>query len=195
MRVGFVAVCAVLLLSACASVTEPELQTIRLIHINDTHSYFDASPATLQQTEAGTLYTYIGGHPRLLTKAVQLKQQALTDKIPALFLHGGDAFKGSAYFELFEQHINVDMLNRMPIDAMALGNHEFDIGLEKLADFVERVKFPVLAANVDVSGEPILNQSNNLKPYALFALNGSELTLIASIEQANGRGIVAVFGL
>ena len=195
MRLGFVAVCSVLLLSACVSKSEPKLQTIRLIHINDTHSYFDASPATLQQTDAGTLYTYIGGHPRLMTKAIQLKQQAVADKIPALFLHGGDAFKGTAYFELFEQHINVDMLNRMPIDAMALGNHEFDIGLEKLADFVERVKFPVLAANVDVSDEPILKLSKNLKPYALFVLRNNKFSAIDSFAQAKGRDTVAVFGL
>src|SRR5690606_6960035 len=124
------------------------------------------------------VYTYIGGHPRLLTKAEQLRQQARQDAMPALFLHGGDAFKGSAYFELFEQRINIDILNRMNIDAMALGNHEFDIGLAKLADFIDKVNFPVLAANVDTSNEPLLANSENLTPYRLFALENNQLTAI-----------------
>ncbi|HEX5792431.1 MAG TPA: 5'-nucleotidase C-terminal domain-containing protein, partial [Rheinheimera sp.] len=116
-------------------------------------------------------------------------------QVPALLLHGGDAFKGSAYFELFEQRINIDVLNRLQIDAMALGNHEFDIGLTKLADFINKVNFPLLAANVDTQAEPLLAGSHNLKPYSLFAVQNNQLTAIAGVNQAAGREVVAVFGL
>lgn len=185
-----------LLLAGCGSVppAQPGL-SLSLIHINDTHSQFDASPASVKDAAGKPLYSYIGGHPRLLTQAQQLRLQAAQAGVPALFLHGGDAFKGSAYFELFEQRINVDVLNRMNIDAMALGNHEFDIGLTKLADFVDKVNFPVLAANVDTQAEPLLAGSRNLKPYSLFAVQGNQLTAIADINRAAGREVLAVFGL
>ncbi|GAB2929014.1 bifunctional metallophosphatase/5'-nucleotidase [Rheinheimera gaetbuli] len=188
-----------LLLAGCSALPsspspEPGL-TLSLIHINDTHSQFDASPASVKDASGKPVYTYVGGHPRLLTQAQQLRQQAAQDGVPALFLHGGDAFKGSAYFELFEQRINIDVLNRMNIDAMALGNHEFDIGLTKLADFVDKVNFPVLAANVDTSAEPLLVNSQNLKPYSLFALDNNQLNAVASVDAAAGRELVAVFGL
>lgn len=187
-----------LLLVGCSALPslspEPGL-TLSLIHINDTHSQFDASPASVKDADGKPVYTYIGGHPRLLTQAQQLRQQAAQDGVPALFLHGGDAFKGSAYFELFEQRINIDVLNRMNIDAMALGNHEFDIGLTKLADFVDKVNFPVLAANIDTAAEPLLVNSQNLKPYSLFVLKNNQLTAVASIDAASGRELVAVFGL
>lgn len=188
-------VCA-LLLAGCGSVppAQPGL-SLSLIHINDTHSQFDASPASVKDAAGKPLYSYIGGHPRLLTQAQQLRAQAAQAGVPALFLHGGDAFKGSAYFELFEQRINIDVLNRMNIDAMALGNHEFDIGLVKLADFVDKVNFPVVAANVDTQAEPLLAGSRNLKPYSLFAVQGNQLTAIADINQAAGREVLAVFGL
>lgn len=196
MRFVFTVACSALLVFGCTALppAQPGL-SLRLIHINDTHSQFDASPASVQDAAGKPLYTYIGGHPRLLTQAQQLKTQATQDNIPALFLHGGDAFKGSAYFELFEQRINIDVLNRMNIDAMALGNHEFDIGLTKLADFVNKVNFPVLAANVDITAEPLLAASQNLKPYSLFAIDSGTLTAVASVGAAAGRELVAVFGL
>lgn len=143
---------------------------LNIIHINDTHSQFDASPAKVVGADGEPLYTFIGGHPRLLTQARLLREQASAAGVPSLFLHGGDAFKGSAYFELFEQKINIDILNRMQIDAMALGNHEFDIGLAKLADFASQINFPLLAANVDTTAEPKLAAVSNLKPYQIFVL-------------------------
>jgi 5'-nucleotidase len=189
-----------LLLAGCGALPSSSLSpepglTLSLIHINDTHSQFDASPASVKDADGKPVYTYIGGHPRLLTKAQQLRAQAAQEGIPALFLHGGDAFKGSAYFELFEQRINIDVLNRMNIDAMALGNHEFDIGLTKLADFADKVNFPILAANIDTAAEPLLANSQNLKPYSLFVLDNNQLTPLASVNAAAGREVVAVFGL
>lgn len=168
---------------------------LTLVHINDTHSQFDATPAKVQGPQGKPLYTYVGGHPRLLTKAQQLQNEATAKGVASLFLHGGDAFKGSAYFELFEQKINIDILNRMGLDAMALGNHEFDIGLPKLADFATNINFPLLAANVDITAEPILANVGNLKGYQLFVVDGTELTPLAAKATATGRTVVAVFGL
>lgn len=145
---------------------------VKIIHINDTHSQFDPSPAKVVGERDETWYTFIGGHPRLLSQAQFLREQAQQAGIPSLFLHGGDAFKGSAYFEIFEQTINIDILNRMQIDAMALGNHEFDIGLAKLADFASQINFPLLAANVNTQAEPQLADVTNLKPYQVFVLDG-----------------------
>ncbi|WP_423186174.1 bifunctional metallophosphatase/5'-nucleotidase [Alishewanella sp. d11] len=164
-------------------VSEPELTQaalpsaglqLKIIHINDTHSQFDPSPAKFNAASGQPVYTFIGGHPRLLTEARRLRENAAAAGLPSLFLHGGDAFKGSAYFELFEQKINIDILNRMQLDAMALGNHEFDIGLAKLANFAEEINFPLLAANVDKSAEPLLAQVKNLKPYQIFVLNDNQ---------------------
>jgi 5'-nucleotidase len=187
---------ALLLVSGCSSQpkTNPGV-TLSIVHINDTHSQFDATPAKVQGPTGMPLYTYIGGHPRLLTKAQQLQREASARGVASLFLHGGDAFKGSAYFEIFEQKINIDILNRMGIDAMALGNHEFDIGLVKLADFAENINFPLLAANVDNTAEPALAAVTNLKAYQLFVLEGTELVAVKNITDTAGKTAVAVFGL
>jgi 5'-nucleotidase len=183
-------------LGQCSTLPDKEGLTLRLIHINDTHSHFDATAAQVQDPLPDqTLYTYIGGHPRLLTMAEQQRAAAQAAGVPSLFLHGGDAFKGSAYFELFEHKINIDILNRMGLDAMALGNHEFDVGVSKLAEFIDQVNFPVLAANVDVSAEPALINSTNLKPYSLFVLDGTKLVAVDSPSEAANQTLVGVFGL
>jgi 5'-nucleotidase len=36
------------------------------------------------------------------------------------------------------------------------GNHEFDLGVETLAKFLNNVTFPVVSANTDVTNEPRL---------------------------------------
>lgn len=187
---------ATILLAGCQKqpVTDPSL-TLRIVHINDTHSQFDATPARVQGPDGTPLYTFIGGHPRLLTKARQLQQNASEQGIASLFLHGGDAFKGSAYFELFEEQINIDILNRMGLDAMALGNHEFDIGLPKLAEFASNINFPLLAANVDTQADTLLAKVSNLKKYQLFTLAGTVLTAVNEPVDAANSTIVAVFGV
>jgi 5'-nucleotidase len=180
--------------SGAVSRNDPGL-TLRVLHINDTHSHFDATAAQVHPGPAADiLYTFIGGHPRIMARAGQERERARAQGIPSLFLHGGDAFKGSAYFELFEHHINIDILNRMGLDAMALGNHEFDIGLEKLAEFIHGVDFPILAANVDARDEPLL-ASAGLLPYQLFVARGDALRPIVSQQTALPANTLAVIGL
>ena len=48
------------------------------------------------------------------------------------------------------------MMNRIGIDAMVYGNHEFDLGPEPLAKFIETAEFPVLSGSVDVSKDNLL---------------------------------------
>lgn len=193
------ALCFAVITTGCVSSATPANQQqgleLMLVHINDTHSQFDATPARVKGPDGKPLFTFIGGHPRLLSKAQQLQAEATAGGIPSLFLHGGDAFKGSAYFEIFEQKINIDILNRMGLDAMALGNHEFDIGLAKLADFAANINFPLLAANVDTRAEPALAAVSNLKGFQLFVVDGTELIPVAAVADAAGKAVLGVFGV
>ena len=54
--------------------------------------------------------------------------------------------------------------------AMALGNHELDMGNEPVAKFAKRINFPLLAGNWDLSGERAnkinrLSDNSNVKCY------------------------------
>lgn len=130
--------------------------SLTLAHINDTHSYFEPSSLQLKlnigdhQLEP---YVSAGGFARISTRVKQLKQQALERKQGFLFLHAGDCFQGTLYFSLFKGKANAELLNALNIDAMALGNHELDMGNEPVAHFLRRIQFPLLAGNWDVSKE------------------------------------------
>lgn len=129
---------------------------IKLAHINDTHSYFE--PTSLQLTlnvEGQTLQPYVsaGGFARIASRKQQLEKQAKDNKQAFLFLHAGDCFQGTLYFSLFKGEANATMLNTLAIDAMALGNHELDMGNLPVAQFAQQIDFPLLAGNWDLSNE------------------------------------------
>lgn len=147
--------------------------SLLLAHINDTHSYFEPSSLQLKLTiEQQTLQPYVsaGGFARISTRVNQLRQQAKESGKGFLFLHAGDCFQGTLYFSLFKGRANAELLNALNIDAMALGNHELDMGNEPVAHFLKRINFPLLAGNWDVSNEskdkPVrVSQADNLRPF------------------------------
>ncbi len=110
------------------------------------------------------VYNEFGGYPRLQTMAKEYKEEAKKENQSLLFLHGGDAWQGSAYFKLNHGAMNADMLSKMGLDAMALGNHEFDLNNKKLNAFISSINFPVLAANIDASQDAESEKSNQFTP-------------------------------
>lgn len=169
--------------------------SLTVAHINDTHSNFDPVKSSFMANEL-RVYNEFGGYPRLQTMAEQYRQAAASDNQSFLFLHGGDAWQGSGYFKLNEGMMNADLLSRMGLDAMALGNHEFDLSNDKLNRFIGEVNFPVLAANVDASQDPDLRDQTNLKPFVVFAYDGYKKTPVTDLDKLpTNSNLVAVFGL
>ena len=50
---------------------------------------------------------------------------------------------------------DVAIMNAFGVDASALGNHEFDNGMDSLAMLMQLKKFPVVVSNYDVSGSKL----------------------------------------
>ncbi|MBW7875024.1 MAG: bifunctional metallophosphatase/5'-nucleotidase [Candidatus Cloacimonetes bacterium] len=177
-------------------ITESCALRLSIAHINDTHSQFDPVNASFRLADKSTVYTHFGGHPRLHQKAMEYRQKAQEMGLPFLFLHGGDAWQGTGYFLLHLGKMNADILNRMEIDAFALGNHEFDLTNQLLARFISGVNFPVLAANIDTSQDKDLNQISNLYPYVLYGFEGQKKTRLFSIKEAKPEmKVVGIFGV
>lgn len=179
--------------------TQKNNQAVSLIlaHINDTHSYFEPSSLQLElNIEQQQLKPYVsaGGFARIATRTQQLRIQAQQRDLGFLFLHAGDCFQGTLYFSLFKGRANAELLNALNIDAMALGNHELDMGNEPVAQFLTRIKFPLLAGNWDVSNESInktirVSDSPKLVPYQSNRQHAGWIT-----KQVQG-GDVAIFSL
>ncbi|RDA88771.1 hypothetical protein CP532_4144 [Ophiocordyceps camponoti-leonardi (nom. inval.)] len=129
-------------------------------HVNDVHGRLDQFTKYGTDCTDGTHECY-GGYSRIKTKVNELRQQ----NPDSLFLNAGDEFQGTLFFTLFGGDKIAETLNDLKFDAMTLGNHEWDLGDEELAKFLDKLKFPVVACNVK-SSYPGLKE--NIKDYQIF---------------------------
>ncbi|MDX2320069.1 MAG: bifunctional UDP-sugar hydrolase/5'-nucleotidase [Moritella sp.] len=170
---------------------------ITLAHINDTHSYFEPQSLQLQLNIDGKMispYVSNGGFSRIATRAKQLKATALQHDRDFIFVHAGDCFQGTLYFSLFKGKANSDMLNALGIDVMTIGNHELDMGNEPVAAFLDRIQFPLLAGNWDLSNE-ITTKSHYLSGRSnLFSYQPDQQTARWMTRVVDGEPI-AIFGV
>lgn len=135
----------------------PDTLTLKLAHINDTHSHFE--PSRIQftlnhQHEPQPIYVHTGGCARIKAQLDKARNQAEQNGQEFIFLHGGDSFQGTLYFREFQGEANATLLNQLQPDAMVLGNHEIDGGNGPVREFLDRINFPLLAGNMDLTAEP-----------------------------------------
>jgi 5'-nucleotidase len=153
-----------LLLALCAC-ARPQPLRLELAHLNDTHSNLEPVDERLVLQVDGqpqAVRAKIGGMARLKTALDAARSQT-----PGLvLLHAGDAVQGTLYFNVFHGRPEFELLNALGVDAMCLGNHEFDKGPQALGRMLALARFPVLAANVDASKEPAL--AGRWRPYAIL---------------------------
>lgn len=115
-------------------------KTLTILHVNDTHScLFPFGPQDS-----------LGGIARMSTLIKQLKAKNPS----ALTLHAGDLFVGTFEFNKYLGYPELKIMEGL-YDAMALGNHEFDLGLDALAGILSGVipgkspvMLPILCANL-----------------------------------------------
>jgi len=170
---------------------------ITLAHINDSHSYFEPQSLQLNLNINGTaIFPYVsnGGFARIATRVKQLKHIAQEHERDFMFVHAGDCFQGTLYFSLFKGKANSDMLNALGIEMMALGNHELDMGNGPVADFLNRIEFPLLAGNWDLSNELVtkphpINGHPNILSYRADTRTAQWVTRVVDGEP------IALFGI
>ena len=74
-------------------------------------------------------------------------------------LDAGDAFQGLPISNSSKGEERAKILNEINYDAMAVGNHEFDFGLDEAKKYKEILKFPLLSANTYVNGARLFEAS------------------------------------
>jgi len=134
-RLRLLTVVAAMLLTLIIAAAEP----ITLLHFNDFHGQMPLA-------EEGKL----GGIARIATAIEQIKREnaARANQPATLVLLAGDAVQGTPMSTLFRGEAEFKCLNLLPVDAMCVGNHEFDYGLPNLHRLIGMAQFPVLSANI-----------------------------------------------
>ena len=77
-----------------------------------------------------------------------IKKDSDYDEETSFIISAGDMFQGSALSNLSEGKAMIEIMNEMNFKAMAVGNHEFDWGVEKLSTLASLANFPFLGINI-----------------------------------------------
>ncbi|NKF51601.1 bifunctional metallophosphatase/5'-nucleotidase [Shewanella sp. WXL01] len=181
---GVLATAVLTALVGCNSDDDVNKFDLTIAHVNDTHSSFDAGSLDFTaQVDANdfAVRASVGGYPRMATALKAAREAANDANKPFLALHGGDAFQGSLYFNVLKGEGNAELLSEMNIDAMAIGNHEFDLGNDPLINFAENVNFPLLAANMDTSNDADMDAVDNILPYTIKEFDGNQVGIFGLV--------------
>ncbi len=140
---------------------------LTILHTNDWHSRIDPFPMD------GGKFQGKGGAAARAAIISKIRKQ----NKHVLLLDAGDIFQGTPYFNFYKGEIEMKLMSEMGYDASAIGNHDFDAGVDGLAAQLKNATFPLLCANYDFTGTAM--QQKTL-PYKIFK---------------KGRIKVGVFGL
>ncbi|RDJ08884.1 5'-nucleotidase C-terminal domain-containing protein [Rhizobium grahamii] len=167
---------SMLALSSSAAFADYELN---ILHINDFHSRIESInkfDSTCSAEEEGKKECF-GGAARLKT-AIDQRRDALNGK-NVLLLNAGDNFQGSLFYTTYKGAAEAEVLNDMKFDVMTVGNHEFDDSEDGLATFLDKVKFPVISANVLAGDGSKLG--DRIKPSLVLEVGGQKIGIVGAV--------------
>lgn len=132
---------------------------LTVLHTNDVHSYIDPFPAD---------------HPRNANMGGVARRAALIEMVRkenpnVLLLDAGDIFQGTPYFNYYGGELEFKLMSMMQYDASAIGNHDFDNGVDGLRAQMPHAKFDFLCANYDFKNTAM---DGLVKPFKIFNKNG-----------------------
>lgn len=169
--IGLVACLAGLALGiwAYCSYTAPRTR-LTIVHVNDTHSQ-------MEPVRSGEL-SGLGG---------ALERAAFIDSIRTadgpenvIVLHAGDFSQGTSYFSQFRGMVEDQDLNAIGYDAVTLGNHEFDNGIEELGARLSGLEMPIVVCNYDFSP---FEMGKYIKPYVIVEKAGKKIGIVGVLCQ------------
>jgi 2',3'-cyclic-nucleotide 2'-phosphodiesterase (5'-nucleotidase family) len=134
---------------------------IRILHINDLHGFVEPYvPYGSKDQQGGAAW-------------LSAKVSALRKERPSLFLAAGDVIQGNNWTNLSRGRAAVELMNLMGLDAMVVGNHEFDFGLDVLKKRISEARFSVLGANVE--------GLDALRPYVIKEVGGVRVAVLGIV--------------
>ncbi len=148
-----------------------------ILHTNDTHSLII---------------------PDADGKGGVMQRKAIIDSVKSvnkdvILVDAGDKVQGTLYFKFFKGDVEYPLQNMLGVDIAILGNHEFDNGLQALADNERKLKAERLSSNYDFTGTPA---EGLFKPYTIKNVAGKKIGFIginidpeSIIAQANYEGM------
>lgn len=174
-----------LVLALMCPVAAQQSVGLNILQTSDTHSRIEPISPHAADQSAGK-----GG----VLRRVAFVEHYRAEHPGVLLFDCGDISQGTPYYNMFKGELEVKMMNLMKYDAMTIGNHEFDFGLENMARLFHLASFPVVCANYDVSGTIL---EGLVKPYVVLQREGLRIgvfglspRLEGLVQASNCQGVV-----
>ena len=158
------------------NVVSAQSKQLLILHTSDTHSCVE--PVSPNFTVAA--FANKGGYVRRISLFNQLREQ---NPNSVLAFDCGDFSQGSVYYNLFKGEVEVKLMNLMHYDAVTIGNHEFDFGLENMSRIFRMAEFPIVCCNYDFTGTPC---EGLVKPYVVIERGGKKIGVFGVCPQPKG---------
>ncbi len=126
-----------------------------ILHTNDVHSRLEPFPMDGGRNQG------LGG----VAARAELIKKIRNENNQVLLLDAGDIFQGTPYFNIYKGEPEMKAMAAMNYDAVTMGNHDFDAGLENFAAQLKHANFPVLMCNYDFTNTPM---EFKYLPYKIF---------------------------
>jgi 5'-nucleotidase len=118
-----------------------DLVTISILHTNDLHCHIEPFTGGNENTNGK------GG----LARISEMVKRVKAENPNTLLFDAGDMFQGTPYYNYFKGELMLQLMSAVGYDAGTIGNHEFDDGLEGIADSLHAARFPLICSNYDFS--------------------------------------------
>uniref|UniRef100_A0A8C3FXC8 5'-nucleotidase n=1 Tax=Cyclopterus lumpus TaxID=8103 RepID=A0A8C3FXC8_CYCLU len=144
-----------------------------LLHTNDVHARVEETSEFSGKCGGG------GGCFAGVARRATAVQRVRSTESNVLLLDAGDQFQGTVWFNFYKGAEAAHFMNELRYDAMVFGNHEFDNGVEGLMKpFMERIRFPVLSANIRADGALASTFGSSFLPSKVLTVGGRRVGVV-----------------
>lgn len=158
--------------TAESTIAADTIRTLTILYTNDEHGWMEGM-------EAGE------GAANLVNR--WRDTEGYTPTGPFLILSGGDMWTGPAISTWFEGQSMAEVMNEMGYTAAAVGNHEFDFGLDALKARAEESTFPFLSANIRYKSNDQTPTDLGITPYIVTEANSIQVGIIGLTTTSTPR--------
>lgn len=163
------------------SARDPKALILTILHTNDVHSQIDPFEPSHPK------YPGMGG--AAIRSAVIQNIRAREEQV--LLFDAGDIFQGTPYYNMFNGEPEIRLMSYMKYNGATIGNHDFDKGLEGLANQLKYATFPLINANYDFTNTIMEGKSI---PYKIFIKGGVKVGVFGLGIELNGLVDSRLFG-
>lgn len=156
----------------------PGVQHLYIVHTNDIHGALLPGTAFWLNPD---FPPPLANAPGALVLIRELREEAARKGYGFLLLDGGDVFRGTPLGDFTRGQAVVDYFNLAGYDAIAVGNHDLDLGWWALKELAGRSKMPWVCSNFKVAGTD--TPPAFLRDHLLFDRGGVRIGLFSMITK------------